>query len=125
MITNAGFELVSEALYLGKRLLVKPLARQTEQASNALAVDMLGLGIVMKELDRNSVSRFLKSPGIDPINYPDVAYIIAKCVDSGDWVDMERIARAAWAKIYQGAKKIQDLNRRKSPSYKILSGPLS
>ncbi|MEX0584788.1 MAG: MJ1255/VC2487 family glycosyltransferase, partial [Natronospirillum sp.] len=44
VICNAGFELVSEALHLGKRILVKPIAGQMEQASNALALKRLGLG---------------------------------------------------------------------------------
>ena len=52
-ITNAGFELASESLHLGKRLLVKPLAGQMEQAVNAMAIDILKLGMTMRILDRN------------------------------------------------------------------------
>ncbi len=98
VITNAGFELVSEALYLGKKVLVKPLARQMEQVSNAMAVRILELGTVMEELDRDTVLRFLTGPRIPPIEYPDVANMIAKSVDTGEW-DLEKLSKAAWAKI--------------------------
>jgi uncharacterized protein (TIGR00661 family) len=98
VITNAGFELVSEALYLGKKLLVKPLARQMEQISNALAVSILDLGLVMNNLDRDFVSRFLETPRNTPIEYPDVARMIAEWIDNGKWIDLEGITRAAWEK---------------------------
>jgi uncharacterized protein (TIGR00661 family) len=48
---NAGFELASEAMFLGKKILVKPLAGQMEQLSNALVIDSLELGMVMKRLN--------------------------------------------------------------------------
>jgi len=57
VICNAGFELPSEALHIGKRLLVKPLSGQMEQASNALAIAQLHLGRAMPELRRNTVER--------------------------------------------------------------------
>ncbi len=51
VICNAGFELASEALHAGKKMLVKPLAGQLEQPSNAQAMRKLGLGDVMERLD--------------------------------------------------------------------------
>ena len=50
VIANAGFTLTSETLYLGKKLLVKPLAGQLEQTSNALALQQLNMGMVMQRL---------------------------------------------------------------------------
>ena len=55
VISNAGFELVSEALQLGKKILVKPLQGQMEQASNARALTELGLGHRMESLDPKTV----------------------------------------------------------------------
>lgn len=42
VITSGGFELPSEALALGKKLLMKPLAGQFEQVSNAATLETLG-----------------------------------------------------------------------------------
>jgi hypothetical protein len=38
-------------MFLGKKILVKPLAGQMEQLSNALVIDSLELGMVMKRLN--------------------------------------------------------------------------
>lgn len=90
MITDAGFELVSEALYLGEKLLVKPLSGQMEQASNAPVVRMLDLRTVMKNLDPDSVFRFLQGPRIAPKTCPGVACMIAVWIGRGKWADAIR-----------------------------------
>jgi uncharacterized protein (TIGR00661 family) len=46
IITNAGFETPSEALYFGKKLLVIPMKRQYEQQCNAEALKRLGIKVV-------------------------------------------------------------------------------
>jgi uncharacterized protein (TIGR00661 family) len=97
VITNAGFELASEALHLGKRLLVKPLCGQMEQASNALAIDILKVGMTMKKLDGNIVSKFLKSNAPEPMDYPDVAAMIAEWIGRGNWEDTDDLVNKAWA----------------------------
>ena len=57
VISNGGFELASEALSVGKRLLVKPLIGQFEQESNAMTLESLGLAKVMYELDPDVCGR--------------------------------------------------------------------
>jgi uncharacterized protein (TIGR00661 family) len=96
VISNAGFVLVAEALNLGKKILVKPLAGQMEQNSNALAISSLKLGRVMQKLDRNAVVEFLDAPGNSPLAYPNVARIIVRWIESGNWEDIEGLAREAW-----------------------------
>lgn len=98
VICNAGFELVSEALCLGKRILVKPLAGQIEQVSNALAISLLKLGMVMKELDKTRVAQLLDSRAGTPLEIPDVALMIANWIDSGQWEDADGLARMAWSR---------------------------
>jgi uncharacterized protein (TIGR00661 family) len=97
VITNAGFELVSESLHLGKNILVKPLAGQMEQESNAMVIDMLKLGMTMKRLDGNIVSEFLKRNSSSPMGYPDVAAMITEWIGSGEWGDMDGLAERTWA----------------------------
>jgi len=96
VITNAGFELASEALHLGKKILVKPLARQMEQMSNAKALAGLNLGIVMKRLDPETVDGFLARRTLSAVRYPDVARMIADWIGAGDWVDISGLSRKAW-----------------------------
>jgi uncharacterized protein (TIGR00661 family) len=97
VITNAGFELASESLHIGKRLLAKPLAGQMEQASNAMAIDLLKLGMTMKILDRSIISAFLKSASPAPMGYPNVAAMIAHWIGRGKWGDTDRLVDEAWS----------------------------
>jgi uncharacterized protein (TIGR00661 family) len=96
VISNAGFELASEALYLGKKILIKPLAGQMEQISNALAITSLNLGMAMNRLNVVSVAQFLDRPVVAPVKFPDVARMIAEWIDSGQWEDVEGLAQRAW-----------------------------
>jgi uncharacterized protein (TIGR00661 family) len=99
VISNAGFELISEALYLGKKVLVKPLAGQMEQASNAFVISELKLGMVMKKLDPGDVEQFIAAPSVAPMRYPDVALMVAEWIESGNWEDVDGLARSAWGDL--------------------------
>jgi uncharacterized protein (TIGR00661 family) len=96
VITNAGFELASEALHLGKKVLVKPLTCQMEQLSNAKALVLLKLGTVMPRLDKDALAEFLARPQFIQVRYPDIARMIAKWIGAGNWKDIEGISRMAW-----------------------------
>lgn len=51
LVCTAGFESVCEAMYLGKAILVIPVAGQYEQACNALEVEKSQIGITATEFD--------------------------------------------------------------------------
>jgi len=59
VITNGGYTLISEALFLGKPVLSMPVAGQFEQVMNALYLDTLGLGKYYDELDDVKIIGFL------------------------------------------------------------------
>ncbi len=83
VIANAGFELSSEAIHLGKRLLVRPLHRQTEQISNAIALQQLGYGHAMQDITVSRVKSFLADEQRVRVQFPDVASYVAQWVQSG------------------------------------------
>ncbi|QSA96862.1 MJ1255/VC2487 family glycosyltransferase [Methylococcus sp. EFPC2] len=93
VICNAGFELPSEALLAGKKLLVKPLRGQMEQLSNALALDVLQLGQVMQSLDAATITTWLEQSQAIRVDYPDVAQAVVDWLSAGDlridqsWID--------------------------------------
>jgi len=101
VISNGGFELASEALHLGKKLLVRPLAGQLEQESNALCLKNLKLGTVMNTLDKTVLRRWLAAPMPEPIHYPDVAQAIADWVGSGDWSNTKALVDEVWSRVNQ------------------------
>lgn len=97
VICNAGFELPSEALQLGKKLLVKPLHNQMEQASNALALERLGLATVMQQVDAALIRDWLQQPNRNqPMNYPDVAEALVDWLLAGNWRDTRSLADSLW-----------------------------
>ena len=59
VIASAGFSLISECMYLKKKMLLLPLAGQYEQIINAHYVQKLGLGISSDKLDEVILARFL------------------------------------------------------------------
>ena len=55
-LSAAGFETTSEALYLGKKLLVIPIRNQYEQLCNAAALEELG-GSVIYNIESDFTSK--------------------------------------------------------------------
>ena len=100
VICNAGFELPSEALYLGKKILVKPLGGQIEQESNALVLAQLGLATVVAKLDESRVREWLTRNNDSTargMHYPNVAEHLAAWIDSRRWNDVAELAESVWS----------------------------
>jgi uncharacterized protein (TIGR00661 family) len=60
VIASAGFSLMSECLYLRKRMLLLPLAGQYEQIINAHYAEKVGLGMASRSLEEPALRRFLQ-----------------------------------------------------------------
>lgn len=61
VLANAGFTLITEALYLHKPYLAIPVKGQFEQILNAYYLDRLGYGKYYDELDKQKIELFLKN----------------------------------------------------------------
>ncbi len=97
VISNAGFELPSEALHLGRRLLVKPLQGQPEQQANARALEELGLARVMQQLDIASLTSMLASDLPRPQNWPRVAEAFADWLVAGRLDRVDELVDRGWS----------------------------
>ncbi len=100
VISNAGFELSSEAIHLGKKILVKPLTGQMEQRSNAKALEQLGLGLSMQSLDQTILAHWLSNFEGKRIIYPDVAAAIVDWIISGHTSCPEKSAQVLSASLW-------------------------
>lgn len=97
VVCNAGFELVSECLHLGLPVLVKPLEKQMEQASNAAALEQLGWGRSCAQLDSRTLREWLETSPVTPdIRYPDVAAALVEWLCTDPERDPAAIARRLW-----------------------------
>jgi uncharacterized protein (TIGR00661 family) len=72
IITNAGFTLINEALYLQKPLLCVPIRKHFEQILNALYVVEHGYGESHWRLSVKAIKKFIKN--IDKYNYERPEY---------------------------------------------------
>ena len=59
VISNGGFTLISEALYLGKPVLSVPVKKQFEQTLNAIYLEKLGYGEFHEDMRREDIENFL------------------------------------------------------------------
>jgi len=100
VIMNAGFELASEAIHLGKKLLVKPLEGQMEQLSNALALEQLSLGMSMETLDSSILKKWLAGFSGKRVIYPSVPDAIVDWILEGDWNNTESLADQLWSEVH-------------------------
>ena len=98
VICNAGFELASEAIQLGKKLLVKPLQGQMEQLSNAEALEQLQLAMTMDTLDRRVLRQWLEGFNAQKVHYPDVAKAIVEWLQNGSR-DVEALSNMLWQNV--------------------------
>jgi uncharacterized protein (TIGR00661 family) len=83
IISNAGFELASEALQMGIKILAKPLHSQMEQISNAAALHQLGYGHVMNDLDTAAIDHWLHHAHGVQVTYPNTAGLVVKWLQDG------------------------------------------
>lgn len=82
VICNAGFGTTSEALFLGKKLLVIPMKKQMEQQFNADALKRMGVQCI-PELGPHfaaSISAWIKADKSVSVNYPDHKHEVACAV---------------------------------------------
>lgn len=79
LITGAGFEGPSEALYLKKKLICVPMRNQFEQLCNAKAIEELGIPIVWKEKEFiPKLINFIKTNTLVNVNFPNETERIIK-----------------------------------------------
>jgi uncharacterized protein (TIGR00661 family) len=98
VISNSGFELISECLQMGKRILTKPLQGQMEQLSNAEALHQLGYATVINNLDGKLLDNWLREkPAAMQVTYPDVAAALAKWIVDGRCESVPELADRLWS----------------------------
>lgn len=61
VITNGGYTLISEAVYLHKPLLSVPIKKQLEQVYSSLYIDKLGYGSYQKNFTYEGIKNFLNN----------------------------------------------------------------
>lgn len=123
VIANAGFELASECLHFGKKLLIKPLAGQFEQLSNARTLVQLGLCCSMPELDSEILEDWLTMAANKPIRYPHNPHILIDWLIARDWQAVDKLCDQLWQNVYFPPSVVTQLEKlavsQRSSGYKL------
>ncbi|MBD5769916.1 MJ1255/VC2487 family glycosyltransferase [Marinomonas colpomeniae] len=96
VLCNAGFELNSEALQLGRRILVKPLKGQIEQHSNAIALERLGIAKTTAVLNSKIIQEWLETSRVVQVNYPNVARAVVAWLQVGNNMSLSDLCVSLW-----------------------------
>ncbi len=99
VLCNAGFELNSEALKLGRRILVKPLQGQMEQHSNVVVLEALELAHSATVLTAEVIEEWLETSKAVQIDYPDTAACLAQWLSEGAVEPISNVAEELWAEV--------------------------
>jgi len=99
VVANGGFELSSECLQLGKKLLIKPLHGQFEQASNTLTLTQLGLCQSMDSLETEKLESWLASAQPQAITFPNDPQPLIDWLLSRQWHDTSSICKMLWRQV--------------------------
>ena len=108
VIANGGFELSSECLQLGKKLLIKPLRGQFEQLSNALTLETLELCHTMQTLDIDEVENWIAQPAGEAVVFPNDPKILIDWIKSRQWNDTSSVCKQLW----EGVKFPEKVHRK-------------
>ncbi len=99
VICNTGFELISECLTLGIRVLTKPVGKQIEQESNAVALSKMAYAKVVNKLVIAEIRNWLKGDDFVKISYPNTQESLTQWLLSGANQPVEEIADKLWAGV--------------------------
>lgn len=110
VIANGGFELSSECLQLGKKLLIKPLHGQFEQLSNAKTLDTLGLCHIMMTLDQEKLEQWLETPPGEAIEFPSDPGLLIDWLVKKDWQNTQDVVKQLWQQVKFPDKVQRKLN---------------
>ncbi|NMM40349.1 MJ1255/VC2487 family glycosyltransferase [Pseudoalteromonas arctica] len=99
VIANAGFELSSEALKLGKKLLLKPLSGQFEQDANAQTLLAMKAAHVMNYLNPNALDDWLNSSSQKQINFPSDPQPLVEWLAVKQWHKTQELHQNLWGSV--------------------------
>mgnify|MGYP005634273787 FL=1 len=82
LITNAGFQLISEALFLGKPMLCKAQKGQPEQEHNAKILHDLHYATVTKEINMEIIKDWINNSKKTKIDFSDPRDLIIDIIEN-------------------------------------------
>ena len=99
VIANGGFELSSECLKLGKKLLIKPLHGQFEQYSNIVTLEKMGLCHTMPTLDETYLKKWLIEDRPEVVEFQSNPDQLIDWIAGKEWHNTKDICQQLWQNV--------------------------
>lgn len=99
VISNAGFELPSEALQLGKKLLLEPIKNQTEQLSNAQILENYNWAQTEPKIKHRHIEYWLQNFEAKKITWPNVADELVTWIKANDTSTLPQLSERLWQQV--------------------------
>lgn len=99
IISNAGFELPSEALQMGKKILVEPMHGQSEQISNANMLGQFNWCQTTKKIEAEHIKAWLENDVSKQIIWPNVADRLAQWLKVGEINTLPELSKQLWDEV--------------------------
>lgn len=99
VISNAGFELPSEALQLGKKLLLEPVKHQTEQLSNAQILENFNWAQTEPKIKKRHIEYWLQNFEAKQVIWPNVADELVTWIKNGDTSTLATLSENLWNQV--------------------------
>ena len=93
LITNAGFQLPAEAIYLGKKILCKPLIGQPEQEHNAHTLKKFQYATVCETFTKETIEDWIQNGTQKQELYNDPLDIMIEMIENPNKDMNEKIAK--------------------------------
>ncbi len=110
VIANGGFELSSECLQLGKKILIKPLLGQYEQTSNRITLEQMQRCMSMNTLDPETLRAWLPTESPHPIGYPSNPDTFIDWLLEENWYETQSLCDALWQQTVIPASVLSSLS---------------
>lgn len=99
IISNAGFELPSEALQIDKKMLLEPMRGQTEQISNANILNHYNWCQTAHKIEAHHIKTWLQTDHAQKIVWPNVADILVDWIKADTPDSLPELSNKLWAQI--------------------------
>ncbi|MGL1921188.1 MAG: hypothetical protein OCD03_09175 [Hyphomicrobiales bacterium] len=99
VISNAGFELPSEALHLGKKLLLEPIKNQTEQLSNAHILENFDWAQTEPKIKKRHIEYWLENSKPNQVIWPNVADELVSWIQTEDPSTLDQLSKKLWSQV--------------------------
>ncbi|MFC3032899.1 MJ1255/VC2487 family glycosyltransferase [Pseudoalteromonas fenneropenaei] len=99
VVANAGFELSSEALQLGKKLLLKPLHGQFEQQANVMTLEQMGMAQSMNYLNANALDDWLGAKSNGHYTFPNDPAPLVEWLLAKQWTNYASLHQQLWRHV--------------------------